>query len=228
MRREQAERRERGDTKQLGVGFSTYIEMCGLAPSRVLGALKYVAGGWEAATIRCLPTGTVQVLTGTTPHGQGHDTTFSQIVADRLGVDFDDVEVLHGDTSIVPLGHGHLRQPQPRGRGRRALRRDEKVVAKARTIAAHTLEVAEDDLEYDGGTFRVKGTDRSMTVKELAFAAWTPTTCRTGSSRGSRRRRSTTRPILAGRRGPHRVVEVDTETGAADLVRYVAVDDWGR
>src|SRR5438552_3027829 len=104
IRREQADRRERGDAKQLGIGFSTYIEMCGLAPSRILGALRYAAGGWEAATIRCLPTGTVQVLTGTTPHGQSHDTTFAQVVADRLGVGYDEIEVLHGDTSLVPLG----------------------------------------------------------------------------------------------------------------------------
>ena len=85
VRAEQAERRERGDTKQLGIGLSTYIEMCGLAPSGILGAIRYVAGGWDAATIRCLPSGTVQVLTGTSPHGQGHETAWSQITADELG-----------------------------------------------------------------------------------------------------------------------------------------------
>ena len=103
-RREQAERRERGDPKQLGIGFSTYVEMCGLAPSRILGAIRYGAGGWDAATVRCLPTGTVQVLIGTSPHGQGHVTTFSQIVADHLGVPIENVEVLHGDTTVIPLG----------------------------------------------------------------------------------------------------------------------------
>ena len=104
LRKEQAERRKRGDAKQLGIGFSTYVEMCGLAPSRILGAIRYGAGGWDAATVRCLPTGTVQVLIGTSPHGQGHVTTFSQIVADQLGVPIENVEVLHGDTTIIPLG----------------------------------------------------------------------------------------------------------------------------
>ena len=90
--------------KQIGIGLSTYVEMCGLAPSRILGAIRYGAGGWDAATVRCLPTGTVQVLIGTSPHGQGHATTFSQIVADRLGVPIENVEVLHGDTTVIPLG----------------------------------------------------------------------------------------------------------------------------
>ncbi len=101
---EQQARRDRGDTKQIGVGFSTYNEMCGLAPSRILGAIRYAAGGWETATIRCLPTGTFQVVTGTSPHGQGHETAWSQIVADQLGCDPSEVEVLHGDTSISPYG----------------------------------------------------------------------------------------------------------------------------
>ncbi|MGH3470211.1 MAG: xanthine dehydrogenase family protein molybdopterin-binding subunit, partial [Thermocrispum sp.] len=98
LRQEQRERRDSGDSVQLGIGVSTYTEMCGLAPSRVLGALRYAAGGWEHASIRMLPTGKVEVITGTSPHGQGHETAWSQIVADRLGVPFEDVEILHGDT----------------------------------------------------------------------------------------------------------------------------------
>ena len=104
IRAQQQARRAAGDTKRLGIGFSTYVEMCGLAPSKILGAIRYGAGGWDAATIRCLPTGTVQALTGTSPHGQGHETSWSQIVSDRLGYEFDEIEVLHGDTSVVPLG----------------------------------------------------------------------------------------------------------------------------
>ncbi len=124
LRAEQATAALRAATRSSsGSGFSTYVEMCGLAPSRILGAIRYGAGGWDAATIRCLPTGTVQVVIGTSPHGQGHETTFSQIVADRLGVTLDDVEVLHGDTAVVPARDGHLRQPQPRRRRRRALPR---------------------------------------------------------------------------------------------------------
>ena len=104
LRAEQAERRSRGDAKELGIGFSTYVEMCGLAPSGILGAIRYVAGGWDSATIRCLPSGTVQVLTGTSPHGQGHETSWSQITADELGYAVDEIEVLHGDTTVTPLG----------------------------------------------------------------------------------------------------------------------------
>src|SRR5919198_2304249 len=101
LRKEQQAQR---DGRLLGIGISTYIEMCGLAPSQVLGALRYVAGGWDAAQVRALPTGKVVVVTGTSPHGQGHATVWSQIVADKLGVSFDDVEVLHGDTAVSPLG----------------------------------------------------------------------------------------------------------------------------
>jgi carbon-monoxide dehydrogenase large subunit len=228
LRAEQADRRERGDTRQLGIGLSTYIEMCGLAPSRILGALRYAAGGWEAATIRCLPTGTVQVLTGTTPHGQSHDTTFAQVVAERLGVEYDDVEVLHGDTSLVPLGMDTY--------GSRSLAigmaalcgAADKVVAKAQKIVAHALEVAEEDLEYDGGTFRVRGTDRTMTVKEAAFAAWHAHDLPDGLEPALDETAVYDPTNFSWPAGAHvAVVEVDTETGAVDLVRYIAVDDVG-
>ncbi len=123
IRADQAARRERGDVKQVGVGFSTYNEMCGLAPSRILGAIRYAVGGWDAATIRFQPLGSVQVVTGTSPHGQGHETTFAQIVADQLGVGVDDIEVLHGDTAVVPARDGHVRQQLAFGRRRRAVAR---------------------------------------------------------------------------------------------------------
>jgi carbon-monoxide dehydrogenase large subunit len=229
VRREQAERRERGDTRLLGVGFSTYIEMCGLAPSRILGALRYAAGGWEAATVRCLPTGTVQVLTGTTPHGQGHDTTWAQVVADRLGVDFDDIEVLHGDTSIVPLGMDTYGS-RSLAIGMSALfQATEKVIAKARAIVSHALEVSEDDLEYEHGTFSVRGTpDRLMTVKDAAFAAWHAHDLPEGVEPALEETAVYDASQFSWPSGTHiAVVEVDTETGAADLVRYIAVDDVG-
>src|SRR3712207_8763020 len=104
LREEQRRRRESNDPVQLGIGVSTFTEMCGLAPSRVLGSLSYGAGGWENAAIRMLPTGKVEVVTGSTPHGQGPETAWSQLVADQLGVPFEDVEVLHGDTSVAPKG----------------------------------------------------------------------------------------------------------------------------
>ena len=165
FRREQEERRQSGDRKQIGVGLSTWTEMCGLAPSRVLHALKYIAGGWDAATIEMLPTGTVRVLIGVTPHGQGHVTTFSQIVADQLGVDVDDIEVLHGDTQVVPLGMDTYGSRSLAVGGVAMHYAGEKILAKARTLAAHQLECSEDDLEFAGGDFTVSGTDKSANIK---------------------------------------------------------------
>src|SRR5438045_6545370 len=147
--------------------------MCGLAPSRILGALRYVAGGWESVSVRVLPTGAVQVMSGTTPHGQGHATTFSQIVADRLGVPVDAVEFLAGDTAIVPTGMDTYGSRSLPVGGVALWYASEKVLNKARAIVAHQLEAAEEDLEYDAGRFSVKGSpDRGLTVKEAALAAW--------------------------------------------------------
>jgi carbon-monoxide dehydrogenase large subunit len=228
VRREQAARRERGDPKQLGVGFSTYIEMCGLAPSRILGAIRYGAGGWDAASVRVQPTGTVQVLTGTSPHGQGHETTWSQITADRLGVPIENVEVLHGDTSVVPLGMDTYGSRSLTVGGVALWHATEKIIAKARAIAAHQLEVAEADLEYEGGRFTVKGTDKSTTVGETAFAAWTAHNLPDGMEPGLEETAVYDPPNFSWPSGCHVcVAEVDTETGRTEIVRYVAVDDVG-
>jgi aerobic carbon-monoxide dehydrogenase large subunit len=228
LRREQAERRERGDPKELGIGLSTYLEMCGLAPSRILGALRYAAGGWDCATIRCLPTGTVQVLIGTSPHGQSHHTTFAQIVADRLGIPFDDIEVVHGDTTVVPLGMDTYGSRSLAVGGVALYNATEKVLEKARHIVAHQLEVSEEDLDYDGGRFTVTGTDRSMTVKEVALNAWTAHNCPDGLEPGLEATAVYDPPNFSWPSGAHiAVVEVDTETGSVDLRRYIAVDDVG-
>ena len=143
-----------------GIGFSTYVEMCGLAPSGILGAIRYVAGGWDAATIRCLPSGTVQVLTGTSPHGQGHETAWSQIAADELGYGVDEIEVLHGDTTVSPLGMDTYGSRSLAVGGIALHSAAQKIVAKARTLAAHQLEVAEDELDYEDGTFTRRTTSR--------------------------------------------------------------------
>jgi aerobic carbon-monoxide dehydrogenase large subunit len=228
FRREQAERRERSDSKQVGIGFSTYVEMCGLAPSRILGAIRYGAGGWDAATVRCLPTGSVQVLIGTSPHGQSHVTTFSQIAADQLGVPIENVEVLHGDTTVIPLGMDTYGSRSLAVGGVALYHATEKVKAKARRIAAHQLEVAEDDLEYEGGRFTVKGTDKSMTVTDAALAAWTAHNLPEGIEPGLEDTAVYDPPNFSWPAGCHiAVVEIDTETGAVDLTRYVAVDDVG-
>jgi carbon-monoxide dehydrogenase large subunit len=228
VRAEQAARRERGATRQLGIGFSTYVEMCGLAPSRILGALKFGGGGWEAMTVRCLPTGTVQIVSGTSPHGQGHATTFSQIVADRLGVSVDDVEFLHGDTAVSQLGlDTYGSRSLPVG-GVALWHATEKIIGKARKIAAHTLEVSEEDLEYSAGRFAVRGTDKGLTVKDASFLAWAAHNLPEGMEPGLTAQHVYDPPNFSWPGGCHvAVVEVDTQTGAVFLDRYVAVDDVG-
>ena len=228
LRAEQARRRADGDTKQLGIGLSTYNEMCGLAPSRILGAIRYAAGGWDAATIRCLPTGTVQVLTGTSPHGQGHETVWSQIVADRLGCTPDEVEVLHGDTASVPLGMDTYGSRSLAVGGVALYQAADKVIEKARKIVAHQIEVSEDDLEYAGGRFQVKGSDQGMSVKEAALSAWTAHNLPDGMEPGLEETAVYDPPNFSWPGGAHlAVVEVDSETGDTRLLRYVAVDDVG-
>jgi carbon-monoxide dehydrogenase large subunit len=202
--------------------------MCGLAPSRILGAIRYVAGGWDAATVRVLPTGTVQVMVGTSPHGQGHVTTFSQIVADRLGVGVEDVEVQHGDTAVSALGMDTYGSRSLAVGGVALWHAADKVIAKARRIAAHQLEVADEDLVEAGGRFTVQGTDRSMTVAEAAFQAWSAHNLPDGMEPMIEETAVYDPPNFSWPGGCHvAVVEVDVETGDTRLVRYVAVDEVG-
>ncbi|HEX3291591.1 MAG TPA: xanthine dehydrogenase family protein molybdopterin-binding subunit [Gaiella sp.] len=226
---EQAKRRENGGAKQLGVGFSTYNEMCGLAPSRILGAIRYAAGGWEQATIRYLPTGSIQVVTGTSPHGQGHETAWAQIVADQLGCDIEAVEVLHGDTAVSHAGlDTYGSRSLPVG-GVALCYAAEKVVDKARQIVAHQLEVSADDLDFADGTFSVKGSpDKEMTLAAAAWAAFAAHDLPDGMEPGLEATATYDPPNFSWPGGAHAaVVEVDTETGDARLVRYVAIDDVG-
>src|SRR4051794_4651132 len=226
VRAEQRERREAGNPKRLGIGLSTYVEMCGLAPSAILGAIRFASGGWEAATIRCLPTGTVQVLTGSTPHGQGHETTWSQIVSDRLGYEIDEVEVLHGDTSVVPLGMDTYGSRSLAVGGVALYHAAERIVAKAKKIAAHLMEVDESQIEHMRGTFH--GPEESMTLKEVAFAAWTAHNLPADIEPGLDETYVYDPPNFSWPSGAHvAIVEVDTETGAVELLRYIAVDDVG-
>ncbi len=228
VRKQQAESRANGGTKVIGVGFSTWLEMCGIAPSRVLAALKYIAGGWDAATVEFMPTGTVRVLTGVSPHGQGNVTSMAQIVADQLGVDFEDVEVLHGDSQVVPLGLDTYGSRGLAVGGVALYKAGEKILAKARTLAAHQLECSEDDLEFAGGDFTVKGTDKSANIKGLGFAAWAAHDLPDGMEPGLTATHLYDPPNFSWPNGSHAcVVEVDTETGSIDILRYVAVDDCG-
>ncbi len=229
LRREQAERREHGDAKQLGIGLSTYIEMCGLAPSQVLAALKYGAGGWDAASVRCHPTGKVTVVTGSSPHGQGHATSWSQIAADELGVPIEDVEVLHGDTAVSPLGMDTYGSRSLSVAGIALYNAAQRIKEKGRRIAAHELEAAVEDIEFREGKFQVKGApERAKTIPEVAFSAWTAHNLPPDVEPGLEATYVFDPPNMTFPSGAHVcVVEVDTETGQTEIVKYVAVDDCG-
>ncbi|WP_284743620.1 xanthine dehydrogenase family protein molybdopterin-binding subunit [Amycolatopsis sp. RTGN1] len=228
LRAEQAQRREAGDKVQLGIGISTFTEMCGLAPSRVLGSLAYGAGGWEYASIRMLPTGKVEVTTGASAHGQGHETAWSQIVADQLGVAFEDVEILHGDTQSSHKGLDTYGSRSLVVGGIAVIKAAEKVVAKAKPIAAHLLECAEDDLEFAGGKFTVKGTDTSTTMGDVALATFFAHNLPDGVEPSLDSDATFDPENFSFPHGTHLcAAEVDTETGRIKLRSYVCVDDVG-
>ncbi|MCA0329998.1 MAG: xanthine dehydrogenase family protein molybdopterin-binding subunit [Actinobacteria bacterium] len=229
LRAEQKARRESGDKVQLGLGISTFTEMCGLAPSRTLGALKYAAGGWEHCTIRALPTGKIELITGTSPHGQGHETAWSQIASDIIGVPVEDIEVVHGDTGRAPLGMDTYGSRSLAVGGQAIKVAGERLVEKAKLIAAHQLEVSPDDIEFKEGVYSVKGDpEKHKTLGEISWAAFAAHNVPDGVE-----------PTLSGEatvdpqdfsypHGTHlAAMEVDTETGKVTLRKYVAVDDCG-
>ena len=225
---EQRRRRESKDPVQLGIGVSTFTEMCGLAPSRVLGSLNYGAGGWEHAAVRMLPTGKVEVVTGVSPHGQGHETAWSQIIADRLGVPFEDVEVLHGDTQISHKGMDTYGSRSLVVGGEAVVKAADKVIEKARPIAAHLLEASVDDLEFKEGRFGVKGTDKGMGIAEVALASFTAHNLPDGVEPGLDSDATFDPSTFSFPHGTHLcAVEIDTETGGVKMRKYVAVDDVG-
>ncbi|MEW6475217.1 MAG: molybdopterin cofactor-binding domain-containing protein [Actinomycetota bacterium] len=229
LRKEQATRKQTGSTKHLGVGLSTYVEICGIGPSRVLAALRYGAGGWESATVALLPTGKAEVVTGTSPHGQGHETSWAQIVSDRFGIAVDDVDVLHSDTAVSPMGLDTYGSRSLAVGGAAVAMATDKVLAKALAIAAHQMEVGEDDLEFTNGSFSVKGSpDRTLPIQAVAFGAFTAHNLPDGMEPNLRAQVSFDPANFTFPFGTHAcVVEVDEETGKVDLVKYVAVDDCG-
>ncbi|HEU5110170.1 MAG TPA: molybdopterin cofactor-binding domain-containing protein, partial [Micromonosporaceae bacterium] len=229
LRREQEQRRQSGDPVQLGIGISTFTEMCGLAPSRLLGSLSYGAGGWEHAAIRMLPTGKVEVVTGSSPHGQGHETAWSQIVADQLGVPFEDVEVIHGDTQSSHKGLDTYGSRSLAVGGIAVVKAAEKVVAKARKVAAHMMECSEDDLEFAEGQFTVRGTDRSTGIGDVALAVFAAHDLPDGVEPTLDSDAVYDPENFSFPHGTHLcAAEVDTETGRVRLRSYVCVDDVGK
>jgi carbon-monoxide dehydrogenase large subunit len=228
LRAEQKRRREANDPVQLGIGISTFTEMCGLAPSRVLGSLNYGAGGWEHAAVRMLPSGKVEVVTGTSPHGQGHVTAWSQIVADRLGVPFDDIEVLHGDTAVSHKGLDTYGSRSLVVGGSAVAVAADKVIERAKPIAAHLLEASVDDIEFENGRFGVRGTDKGMAIGELALASFSAHNLPDGVEPGLDADATFDPDNFSFPHGTHLcAMEIDTETGGAKMRKYVAVDDVG-
>ena len=229
LRARQLTQNSDASTKRLGIGVSSYFEMCGLAPSRVLASLNYSAGGWEAATVRILATNKVQVVTGATPHGQGHETSWSMIVADKLGVAPEDVDVLHSDTALSPLGLDTYGSRSLVVGGVAIDMACDRVIDKARKIAAHQLEAAPEDVDFVGGVFSVKGSpEKSTPLAAVAFAAFTAHDLPDGVEPNLEAHVTYDPPNFSWPFGTHIcVVEVDTETGSVDVLQYVAVDDCG-
>ncbi|MBO0805239.1 MAG: xanthine dehydrogenase family protein molybdopterin-binding subunit [Nocardiopsaceae bacterium] len=229
LRKEQSERISADSPVRLGIGVSTYTEMCGLAPSRVLGSLSYGAGGWENASVRMLPTGKVEVVTGSSAHGQGHETAWSQIVADQLGVAFEDVKVLHGDTQVSPKGLDTYGSRSLTVGGTAIVLACGKVREKARAIAAHMLEVSVEDLEWTEGRWAVRGDpDQGKTLAEITLAAFAAHDLPDGVEPSLDSDATFDPENFSFPHGTHLcAVDVDTETGKVKIRSYVAVDDIG-
>ncbi|SLN76911.1 xanthine dehydrogenase family protein molybdopterin-binding subunit [Oceanibacterium hippocampi] len=214
--------------KHRGIGFAAYIEACGIAPSAAVGSLGAGVGLWESAQVRFNPTGSVTVFTGSHSHGQGHETTFAQLICDRLGVPFESIEIVHGDTKEVPFGMGTYGSRSLAVGGTAIAKACTKIVDKGKKIAAHLMEAAVDDIEYKSGVFKVAGTDRQTTMAEVAFAAYVPHNFPEGVEPGLNESAFYDPLNFTFPAGTHIAeVEVDPATGTVDIVDWVAVDDFG-
>ena len=215
--------------KRRGLGVSTYIEACGIAPSALVGALGARAGLYEAANVRVHPTGSVTVFTGTHSHGQGHETTFAQLVAEQLGVPIENVDVVHGDTDRIPFGMGTYGSRSLAVGGSAIVKALDKIVDKGKKIAAHLLEANVADIEFKDGQYRVVGTDRAKAFGEVAFAAYVPHNYPIESVEPGLEESAFYDPknfTFPG--GTHLVeVEVDPETGVVEVVDVAISDDVG-
>jgi carbon-monoxide dehydrogenase large subunit len=215
--------------KYRGLGISSYIEACGIAPSQVVGSLGAGIGLFEAAEIRFNATGNVTVFTGSHSHGQGHETTFAQIISERLGVPTENVEVVHGDSGRIPFGYGTYGSRSLSVGGTAIVMAADKIIAKGRKIAAHLLEAAESDIEFADGNFTVKGTDRAKSIAEIAFAAYVPHNYPLEEVEPGLDENAFYDPAnFTYPFGTHLCeLEVDEETGEVTIDRWVAVDDFG-
>lgn len=216
--------------KRRGIGFASYIEACGIAPSNVAGALGARAGLYDSAEVRFHPTGSVSVMVGVHSHGQGHETTFAQIVSERLGVPMDKIEIVHGDSAKTPFGMGTYGSRSLAVGGMAMMKAIDKVIAKSKKIAAHLLEASAEDIEHDGGTFRVAGTDKSVDIAAIAGAAYVPHNYPLEELEPGLDEQAFYDPKNFTFPNGTQIceVEVDPETGVVKIVRFAAVDDFGR
>jgi carbon-monoxide dehydrogenase large subunit len=213
----------------MGIGVTTYVEICGLGPSQVAGAVGFQGGLWESAIVRFHPSGTVHVFIGAKPHGQGEETTFAQIVASEVGVDVNDVKVVHGDTDRTPMGWGTYGSRTTAVGGAALAVAVRKIKDKARALAAHVLEAAVEDIDYADGRFFVKGSPGSAkTIQDIALLAHVAWNLPPGMEAGLEASSFYDPPNFTYPFGAHvAVVEVYPDTGTIELKRYVAVDDCG-
>jgi aerobic carbon-monoxide dehydrogenase large subunit len=219
-----------GRGKLRGLGIATYIEACGIAPSAVVGSLGARAGLFECAAVRVHPTGSVSVLTGSHSHGQGHETTFAQLVSDGLGIPIDSIEIVHGDTDKIPYGMGTYGSRSLAVGGSAIIKAMDKVIAKGRKIAAHLLEASEADIEFKDGKFTVAGTDRSKTLGEVALTAYVPHNFPHEELEPGLDETAFYDPKnFTFPSGAHIAeVEIDPETGQVAIANFTASDDFGR
>jgi len=215
--------------KLRGLGYSCYIEACGLAPSNIAGALGARAGLFEAGEVRVHPTGTVTVFTGSHSHGQGHETTFAQVVAAKLGIPVESVEIVHGDTGRVPFGMGTYGSRSLAVGGSAIVKAVDKIIAKGKKIAAHLLEAADTDIEFENGEFVVAGTDKKVPFGSVALTAYVPHNYPLDKLEPGLNENAFYDPTNFTYPSGTYVceVEVDPETGVTRVDRFTAVDDFG-
>lgn len=213
-----------------GIGISTYLEACGIAPSAVVGSLGARAGLYECGQIRVHPTGSVSVFTGSHSHGQGHETTFAQLVSDGLGIPMENVEVIHGDTNKIPFGMGTYGSRSLAVGGSALVKAMDKIIAKATKIAAHLMEASAADVEFKDGNFTVKGTDKSVPFGQVALTAYVPHNYPITELEPGLEETAFYDPLNFTYPGGTHIceVEIDPETGATEVVNFTAVDDVGK